>query len=58
MKNYVVKHTFCKSCIYESTRTSKHDPLDVSTLERDWRMEQYDLNEELSSQTMFCVYKR
>ena len=55
IKNY--KHTFCKSCIDELTRTSKHNPLDGSPLERDWRMDQYEVDEELSSQTVFCVYK-
>ena len=57
MKHYDVKHTFCKSCIDELTRTSKHNPLDGSPLKRDWRMEQYDVDEDLSSQTVFCVYK-
>ena len=57
IKNSEVKDIFCKSCIDELTRTSKHNPLDGSPLERDWRMEQYDLDEELSSQKVFCVYK-
>ena len=33
------------------------DPLDWSPLEQDWRMEQYDIDEELSLQTMFCAYR-
>ena len=57
IKNYDLKYTFCKSCIDELTRTSKHNPLDGSPLERDWRIDQYDVDQELSSQTVFCVYK-
>lgn len=51
------KHVFCKSCIDELTRTSKQDPLDGSPLPGGWRTDEYDLDKELSSQTVLCVYK-
>ena len=57
IKNSDPKHVFCKSCIDELTRTSKQDPLDGSPLADSWRTDEYDLDKELSSQTMFCVYK-
>lgn len=51
------KHVFCKGCIDELTRTSKHDPLDGSPLVDLWRVDEYDLDKELSSQAVLCVYK-
>lgn len=51
------KHVFCKGCIDELTRTSKQDPLDGSPLPGVWRVDEYDLDKELSSQVVFCVYK-
>lgn len=51
------KHVFCKSCIDELTRTSKQDPLDGSPLADVWRVDEYELDKELSSQTVSCVYK-
>ena len=50
------KHVFCKGCIDELTRTSKQDPLDSSPLPGVWRVDEYDLDKELSSQVVFCVY--
>lgn len=57
IKNSDPKHVFCKSCIDELTRTSKQDPLDGSPLVDDWRTDEHDLEKELSSQTVCCVYK-
>lgn len=51
------KHVFCKRCIDELTRTSKVDPLDGSPLADVWRMDEFELDKELSSQQVFCVYK-
>lgn len=51
------KHVFCKCCIDELTRTSKVDPLDGSPLADIWRTDEYELDKELSSQQVFCVYK-
>lgn len=57
IKNSQPKHVFCKGCIDELTRTSKQDPLDGSPLPDVWRVDEYDLDKELSSQVVFCVYK-
>lgn len=57
IKNSDPKHVFCKSCIDELTRTSKQDPLDGSALTDSWRTDEYELDKELSSQTVLCVYK-
>ena len=50
------KHTFCKVCIDELTRTCKQDPLDGTPLKGDWRVDEYALETELSSQLVHCVY--
>lgn len=57
IKDSQPKHVFCKGCIDELTRTSKQDPLDGSPLPDVWRVDEYDLDKELSSQVVFCVYK-
>ncbi|XP_068729619.1 uncharacterized protein [Montipora capricornis] len=57
IKNSDPKHVFCKSCIDELTRTSKRDPLNGTSLDNNWKLEEYDLDKELSSQMVFCVYK-
>ena len=57
IQNSQPKHVFCKGCIDELTRTSKQDPLDGSPLPGVWRVDECDLDKELSSQVVFCVYK-
>ena len=57
IKNSDPKHVFCKSCIDELTRTSKQDPLDGSPLADDWRTDEFELDKELSSKMVLCVFK-
>lgn len=57
IKDSQPKHVFCKGCIDELTRTSKQDPLDGSPLASVWRIDEYDLDKDLSSQMVFCVHK-
>ena len=57
IKNSDPKHVFCKSCIDELTRTSKQDPLDGSALSDEWRVDEFELDKELSSETVVCIYK-
>ena len=51
------KHMFCKSCIDELTRTSKQDPLDETPLKGEWRLDENEVEAELSSQLVHCVYR-
>lgn len=47
---------YCKSCIDEITRTSKQDPLDDAPLIGEWRLDEFELDKELSSLPTYCVF--
>lgn len=52
------KHKFCKCCIEELTRTTKQNPLNEKPLTGDWLVNEEILEQELSAQTVLCVYSR
>lgn len=50
------KHVFCKSCVEELTRTSKVDPLDETPLKGDWKLDEFEMESDMSGAEVQCVF--
>lgn len=56
IKGSHARRVYCKSCIDEVTRTLKQDPLDDTPLTGEWRLDEFELDKELSSLPAYCVF--